>query len=276
MSTTDVCSCIFCPPDSPTWELYGGLLRRCLQCGFHFSPSAIDEEYDAAYFAGGGYEDYFVPTARRYEANIRLNWLAQYFPEPGMLVEAGSAAGFFVAEALQRGWDARGVEFAGPAAEYAVGTVGVPVIHGSFEDVPVTGPMDVVCAFHVLEHVSDPFQFLAATRNWLTESGLLFVEVPNIDSPIASAQGLDWPGLQPEYHRWHFGPTTLKRLLDAAGFEVLALDTVTFRSYMPRRYRLRHGWAWAARDIRALHSLRLTDPTRADLLRVVAQPRRSL
>jgi hypothetical protein len=64
----------------------------------------------------------------------------------------------------------------------------------------------------------------------------------------------------------------LARLVTDHGFDVLSCDTVVFRSYMPTRYRRRRP-ALAAADLVATRSLRLVQPARGDLLRLVARRR---
>jgi SAM-dependent methyltransferase len=158
-----------------------------------------------------------------------------------------------------------------PGSEYARETLNVPVVTGDFQALEPPGPVDAVCAFHVLEHVEDPRAFLAAARRHLSPGGWLFLEVPNFGSVAATRRGHDWSALQPEFHRWHFDPDTLDRLVREAGFDVVTVDTAVFRLYMPGRYRRRHARELLSADLRNIRSLRLTHPRSGDLLRVVAR-----
>ena len=250
-----------------------GVLRTCSNCSFAWTaqvaaPSA--DLYDETYFSGGGYEDYFQPSARRFEAMRRVRWLCS-FSAPATLVEAGSAGGFFVEAARQAGIDANGFELSDVAAAYARDTLKVPVRTASFEAAAVTASVQAVCAFHVLEHVEDPRTFLDAARRALQPGGVLALEVPNIESGAARRLGTRWQALQPEFHRWHFSPTTLRQLLAERGFEVVCQDTTAFRYYMPPRFRRRQARHLFLADVRDLRSIRLTHPTRGDLLRVIAR-----
>jgi 2-polyprenyl-3-methyl-5-hydroxy-6-metoxy-1,4-benzoquinol methylase len=232
-------------------------------------PRAADL-YDAGYFCGGGYEDYLQPSARRFEAARRVEWLLS-FGRPATLVEAGCAAGFFLEAIAQLGIAAEGVELATAAAEYARDQLGVVVRQGCFESEVFESTFEAVCAFHVLEHVEDPHLFLDAAWRVLEPGGLLALEVPNICSTAARRLGTSWPGLQIDYHRWHFGPATLARLVTEHGFEIVHRDTAVFRLYMPPRYRRRHARHLLPADVHNLASLRLTHPRRGDLLRLVAR-----
>jgi SAM-dependent methyltransferase len=274
MTTTMSTVCAACgSADGAHRQLLAGTLVRCASCGFAWTatdPEPLEELYGQGYFSGDAYEDYLQPAARRFEAGRRLQWLLRT-GRVSSLVEAGCAGGFFVEAALQAGITASGVELSAEMAGYARDRLGVPVWQGRFEAAPLDTPVQAVCAFHVLEHVEDPNAFVRTAWKLLEPGGLLALEVPNIASSAASRQGLAWPGLQPRYHRWHFGPTSLRRLVERSGFEVLVSDTATFRYYMPPRFRHRQGRHLFPADLRNTRSLRLTPRRGGDLLRLIAQ-----
>src|SRR5688572_27343775 len=95
-----------------------GLLHQCQGCTFTWTVNDIaspEELYNADYFTGDGYEDYYQPTARRFEARRRLRWLLHHIgstPVPTTLLEAGSAGGYFIEAARHHGIDAEGVDVA--------------------------------------------------------------------------------------------------------------------------------------------------------------------
>lgn len=277
VATRTVVRCLLCGSATSSGFDLGGLLRRCAECGFVWTTRSLPtpaDLYDDAYFTGAGYEDYFQPAARRFEAGVRLRWLQSGGPVNSLL-EAGSAGGFFVEAATRAGIRASGVEVCPAAARYARTELGIDVATGCFESVVESSafpdPVDAVCAFHVLEHVEDPRRFLAAARRAVRPGGRLVLEVPNYASVAARRLGPSWPGLQPQFHRWHFTAASVRRLVAEAGFADIVTDTVVFRYYMPARYRRRQARHLIPADVRNLRSLRLTHPRHGDLLRVVAR-----
>jgi SAM-dependent methyltransferase len=272
--------CLVCGAQQPHLPRLGGLLRRCVSCGLSWTAGGgerAESLYDQDYFAAGGYDDYYRPGPRRFEAARRLRWLTSV-TRPRVLLEAGCAGGYFLEAATRAGITASGVEVSDAAATFARDRLGMAVRTGAFEELAPTAGVDTVCAFHVLEHVEDPCAFLDAARTALTPGGWLALEVPNIDSAAARRLGTGWQGLQPRYHRWHFTPPALSRLVTRAGFEIVRRDTTVFRYYMPLGYRIRHARHLLPADWRGLRSPRLTHPRLGDLLRVIAripQPVRS-
>jgi SAM-dependent methyltransferase len=82
---------------------------------------------------------------------------------------------------------------------------------------------DVVCIFHVLEHVPDPIYFLSQTKRLLKKDGQVFVEVPNYDDQMKNicAAYNDFQYLRA--HLSYFTPGTLTRVFQDAGFSHIQL-----------------------------------------------------
>lgn len=81
---------------------------------------------------------------------------------------------------------------------------------------------DVVCLFHVLEHVLDPLPFLQRCLTFLGKGGRLIIEVPSLDDPLVSLYDL------PTYldfffqkqHPYYYSPSSLSRMIEALGNRV--------------------------------------------------------
>ncbi|WP_435205576.1 class I SAM-dependent methyltransferase [Micromonospora sp. bgisy143] len=256
---------------SPT---LGDLLWSCADCGFVWTAGdapAPEELYDEAYYTTDGYQEYFSSAGqRRFEAARRLRWLLTT-ARPTTLLEAGCAGGYFLEAAQRTGINATGIEVSHAAATYARDHLHMPVHQGYFETIAPTLTADTICAFHVLEHVQDPRAFLHAAHTALTPGGWLALEVPNIASAAAHRLGAHWPAIAPAYHRWHFTPDTLSRLLVESGFRVIAHDTVFSRFYWRPAARWRNARNLLVADVAASGSPRVTHPRQGDLLRIFAR-----
>ena len=253
----------------------GGVLRRCRSCAFQWTTIKLappDELYDESYYESESYRRYFALAAQwRFEAARRLRWLLSAV-RPATLVEAGPAGGFFLKAARDCGISVEGVEVSEVAARYARDRLGVPVRCGIFETTILAAPVQAVCAFHVLEHVPDPREFLRAARDMLAPGGSLALEVPNITSAAARRYGASWVDLAPRYHHWHFSPESLTRLVTESGFQIVRGDTIFASHYLrPSRWPSRWGLASHWGGLRATGSLRTSHPHLGDYLRLLAR-----
>lgn len=236
----------------------------------------LAEHYDSAYFdeyPGG--ESYDADERqRRYEARLRVA-LVRRSGAAGRLLEIGSAAGYFLDEARRAGFEVQGIEPAGDVARRCAQRFAVPVFAGVMEDAPLSaGGFDVVCAWHALEHIADPATELARVRDALRPGGQLVVEVPNIDSVAARREGEAWFHLDLPRHVGHYGPRSLGRLLERAGFTVERVATFPPLGYVrPGRASRPTALAHQALEVARLRALpRREHPHKHELLRAVARP----
>jgi hypothetical protein len=85
-----------------------------------------------------------------------------------------------------------------------------------------------VIIWHVLEHLENPQQTLALISRLLKPGGLLYLEVPNLDSLQARSAGKNWFHLDLEHHLYHFSKNGLHRLLLSTGFRIEKTTTLSF------------------------------------------------
>lgn len=84
---------------------------------------------------------------------------------------------------------------------------------------------DLVLAGEVLEHVANPGAFLEGCRGMLDPRGRLCVTVPNACSPKIAVRALaGFEAVHPDHHVY-YGPRTLTRTLETAGFKVQWMAT---------------------------------------------------
>jgi 2-polyprenyl-3-methyl-5-hydroxy-6-metoxy-1,4-benzoquinol methylase len=195
----------------------------CADCGLGETQGGDDAAYDAAYL-----ESLWTgadPSPGQVEQAVRAELPRVRRIERAAtgrrLLEVGAGHGYFLAATRQRGFDVRGLDVSSAAEEFCASRFGLDVQVAALEnaDLPQEA-FDVVAAWHVLEHLADPRAALGKLASWLASAGILAVEVPNCESYDARVMGDKWVGWQPKYHRWHFTPRALLRLLDEAGFEI--------------------------------------------------------
>lgn len=207
--------------------LYDGMLARCARCGLVVTAAAPDFDYARNYFtggAGGGY-DFDGDFAKDHDAARfaeELDWLERQGLR-GTLLDIGCATGTYLVMARARGWDVSGVELADFARETAARRTGARVV-ASIAALGRESVADVVTLHHVLEHVHEPVAFLRDEVGPRVRRRLL-IEVPNFASLLARAEGRRWRDLRPEQHVCHYEPDSLRRVVTAAGFDVVRVYT---------------------------------------------------
>jgi len=138
------------------------------------------------------------------------------------LLEVASAAGFFLAEAKAAGFDASGVEFSGPMARYAAERWGVPVTAGSIEETDLpTDTYDVIASWGVMTILRDPRAVMAKFHAALKPDGVWAFNTYDNRSLWGRAFGARWYILVPNTSQVYCD-RTLRRLIDEAGFELVA------------------------------------------------------
>jgi len=248
-------------------ELYG-----CPACGLAFQPAADADDvrrlYDLSYFDAYDLRESATDADRRFEADVRVR-LVQRYRERGRLLELGAGAGYFLDAARRAGFEPFGIELSSDIAEAARRQFGVEVAVGGVDDLDIApASFDLACAWHVVEHIPDPLESLRKTRAALRPGGELFVEVPNFGGVRSRRERRDWPSLHPRYHVGQYTPTALTALLERAGLEVVAVESVPFATYRrPLRAVLSHAkHAVVARGLPGG-----SDPWKHELLRAVAR-----
>jgi 2-polyprenyl-3-methyl-5-hydroxy-6-metoxy-1,4-benzoquinol methylase len=196
---------------------------RCTGCGL-LMTNPRDDDATLAHVYGAICEEEYdrEETSRVQTARTFLQLVQTHRGAKGALLDIGCAVGLFAAVATESGWNVTGID----ASSWAVGRArrrcaSATFLHGRVEDANFPpASFDVVTMWDVLEHVTSPADTLAQVRQWLTQDGWLFLNLPDAGSLIARCAGRRWMLLLRE-HLWYFDATCLSRLLGQCGFEIL-------------------------------------------------------
>ena len=194
---------------------------RCAGCSLvALSPlPTLDEltAYHDASYRDGGYATFAAASdVRAAIARTHLNQVRPHAPS-GPWLDVGCSTGGFVAAAVAAGVAAEGLELSSVAVAEARRR-GLRVHQGAVEHFTPSTPLAVVTAFDVIEHLVDPVGFARQVRAWLRADGILALTLPNIASFAARLMGSSWFYYVGPDHVHYFTPTTIRRLLDLAGY----------------------------------------------------------
>ena len=159
--------------------------------------------------------------------------LARYMA-PGRMLDVGCYAGFSLEVAQEFGWKATGVEAARWAVDFArarkldVVEGGLPELSGRPDAV-----FDLIVLNQVIEHIVHPKECLRIIDGHLAPRGWLYLTMPFADSMAFKLLGEKWWCINSE-HVVYYTRSSIARLLNEAGFEIVALGNKVF--YYPLSY----------------------------------------
>jgi SAM-dependent methyltransferase len=134
------------------------------------------------------------------------------------------------------------IELSEPCQDH-LRSMGVEVHHRAAEAVlpEMVARFDAAVISHVLEHLLRPRQMLDIIKKALRPHGHLYLEVPNIPADYLSQYPDNrWAPRYDEPHTVFFSRESLREMAQAAGFEVVFLDSAgpKYRMISALRYRL--------------------------------------
>jgi SAM-dependent methyltransferase len=248
------------------------VIWMCGECTNAMTIPAPAASYDDhQFFQLAGLDE---PRWRRYSSQL-VDFITRHDTGRGRLLDVGCSHGFLVEEAARRGFLAEGVEPSRSGAEYCRQR-GLAVRHGYLEEgtfPPRT--FDVLVMAHVIEHLADPISLLRTARRVLSQAGLLCLSQTNYSGTLPRLLGRRWPYWVAHEHYYHFTPEGIERVLNAAGFERVALELVPLGYYPDfrlRSLRLIPGIALNTFDY-LVSRWRIGWPYRGDQMYVLARAR---
>jgi SAM-dependent methyltransferase len=166
----------------------------------------------------------------------------------GRLLEVGCAAGSFLNYARRSGYRVEGVDISEWAAETAGEQFGVEVSVGRLMEIEFPDEsFEIIFFGDLLEHESDPLEFMNEVRRLLKPGGLVAVKVPTyvdsfyfrmarlvpktlllalLNNRLLRAMKLSHEGPDaPPYHLYEFSRRTLALLCEKVGLNVVSHQT---------------------------------------------------
>jgi 2-polyprenyl-3-methyl-5-hydroxy-6-metoxy-1,4-benzoquinol methylase len=209
--------------------------NQCSECGLVWAShiKGSKELYESAYntdhesFTWNG----FLNTNKMLKQgkSVCLHWYESYFLknyppfEDRRLLEVGCSTGRFLNVCKKAGWKIYGLDISEKAVQLASELFPEADIQCRILEA-ATWPenyFDMLVAWEVIEHVDNPFDFVAKSQKLLKKDGVLALSTPDWGSWAIRRHPREnyWP----PYHIWFFNKKNLSILLERAGFEVIAV-----------------------------------------------------
>jgi len=201
-------------------------------CGMVFSSPILPEEVINSLYSHSGfnYEDE-VPNIQKSYVKVLKKLYGRNLKGLSVL-EFGCGNGFFLKSLLKEGVkEIKGVEPSVKAIEMADTDVKEHLINGFIEDTGFEKEyFDIVCSFHVLDHVREPLTTVKKSYELCKKGGAAFFITHDTDALQAKILKDKSPIIDIE-HIYLFNKATLSRLLETAGFKkVRAIDITNYYS----------------------------------------------
>ena len=201
---------------------------KCDECALVRHEFMLSDEQLAEYYSESYRNDYqwvnSGPTSKHIkkrlsEAKSRLNKLQPFLKKHPRVLDFGCGSGEFIDLMQDSGALASGFEPGKLYSSYAKDKKGLDVQNCGWENYECADKLDVVTAFHVFEHLTDPFKAFKKVVSWLNVGGLIYIEVPNM------ANGLKLKGFGALHmaHTVGFGRYSLELLGAYFGMVPLAI-----------------------------------------------------
>ena len=227
------------------------MVYACPQCSLWFYGSEVrtrlptDEDwYTDPEFVAPGYIRRCLATMKpTFQRQImELNNLV----EERQVLDVGCGLGFFLSVAASEGWKVKGFEKSIHAANVAKNILNISITN-EFNKIP-DNSFSVVRLSHILEHVSNPLEFLSSAISKLRPGGVSISIVPNVNpfsySAVTLIRKLTTKSnritapMAPGHHILGFNKISLTKLYEEASMQPLKIFNISMGSqtYYPFFY----------------------------------------
>jgi 2-polyprenyl-3-methyl-5-hydroxy-6-metoxy-1,4-benzoquinol methylase len=156
-------------------------------------------------------------------ANDRYEFVASKIDldNPLRILEVGSSYGLFLKRFNQSFHNLHGIEPSKRPALHSQSQFGLKNIQNCMlEDAKLTkASFDLICSFHVIEHLRDPLSMLKKMRDLIKDTGRLFIATPNLS--VLNPNIIQYHFLYRGLHLTLFTPGTISSALGKAGFTII-------------------------------------------------------
>lgn len=209
-------------------------VKQCAHCTLAITSPRPETEKLGEYYQSEEYISHSgkssggVGFVYKMARSISLKWKKDKIlnlKTEGSILDFGCGTGEFLNTMQNAGWNITGIE---PSAEARLKAeiLNSTKIQGSIAEL-TSQKFDVITAWHVIEHVPDLIQTIQHLKGMLKKDGIIFIAVPNYQSPDAVLYQEHWAGFDVPRHLWHFSKKSMGSLLDST--ELKLMDTIPMK-----------------------------------------------
>lgn len=204
-------------------------LLKCKNCKVIFLEN-IDELIESQSFYNKFYfENYLYESELNFEqikntARYYLNYIQKNFDVVRSVLDVGAGFGLFVKAFRELGLKAEGVEISKYSVKIALEKFGVDLFNDELVKYSSREKFDLICFYHSFEHLPDPISYITKTSELLSNSGILWLSLPNVMSLDRFLNKDKWNGWSLPYHLFHYSPSSIRTLLSITDFKNIKIQ----------------------------------------------------
>ena len=198
-----------------------GTVQKILSKEWYKETGRIYKEYSIYAQSEGSEQRCFTSNsgASCTRSSAIISWISKNIDlrEEGRLLDIGCGNGSFLRtfHEAHPSWTMIGAELDSRYRLRVEEITGVEKLYtGDVADLEIK--FDLITMIHSLEHIPNPISYIRKLRSLLNPNGLLFIEVPDLESSPFDILIVD--------HCTHFSPTSLRQSVELGGFQVARLD----------------------------------------------------
>lgn len=206
---------------------------KCRNCGLVFVYPLPPNDWLRKHYNKDYYSEWIsIQTKQRIRLwKKRINEL-KTMASGQKLLDVGCGEGLFLFLAQKEGFNVTGTEISEYACLYAKEKFGLEIFNRNLVEANFKEKsFDIITMWHVLEHLTDPFETLKEIQRIIAPDGLLVIAVPNLHNYLNRLLYLLVKGRKlslfsltnKELHLYHFSEKTIRYILDKSGFIVVRI-----------------------------------------------------
>jgi ubiquinone/menaquinone biosynthesis C-methylase UbiE len=188
------------------------------------SREELQKHYPDDYSVFRDEKNTLIRFASKILYNLEIAFFSKYI-KSGRALDVGCGKGDYLTALSRTGrWEVSGLELNSYAAKLAQERLKITIHNSTLEQAAFAkDSFDLVILRHVLEHLPEPSLTLGHIHRILSAKGILYLELPNLDSWEYFVFKEYWNGLDVPRHLFNFTPYSIKLLLEKNGFRILSL-----------------------------------------------------
>jgi len=214
---------------------------QCSNCHFKFTQNVPTQATIGSYYASEEYISHsdtkegltnkLYHMARSYMLDSKKALVEKHHSGDKILMDIGCGTGYFLDKMKSANWTTHGLETDPGARKFCKEKFDLVVQDTDVLFETKAESISVVTMWHVLEHVHQLKDYINQIFKILKKDGTFIVAVPNCESVDAEKYEAHWAAWDVPRHLYHFTPSSMKLLMENAGFELVAKKLMPFDSF---------------------------------------------